>query len=187
MKRWLAILPLVALVGLVVLAVSRLTQSDPDKSSFASPERPAPSIELTTLDGGTYNFASDGRVTVVNFWATWCTPCRVEHPLLVDMKERGVRVIGVLYKDEAEKGATLLEREGNPFETVVLDPIGDGGIAFGIAGVPETFLVDHNGQIIKSLRSPLNYGSASDFLNAFNTAEATATAQVQARPQHAER
>jgi len=170
MKRWIAIIPLVILIGLIVVAAVRLTTNDPDTSSFASPMRPAPSIELATLDGGAFNFAEDEDVAIVNFWATWCTPCRAEHPLLLDMEEQGVRIIGVLYKDDTEKGRQLLERDGNPFETVVLDPIGDGGIAFGIAGVPETFLVDRDGQIIKSLRSPVDYGRASDFVKAYREA-----------------
>lgn len=170
MKRWLAAIPLAVLVGLIAIAVVRLTGEDPNTDSFASPERPAPSFEMATFSGDKYNFAEDGEVTLVNFWATWCTPCRAEHPVLVDLKEQGVRIVGVLYKDEEALGRELLARDGDPFEVVAMDPLGDAGIAFGIAGVPETFLVDGEGMIIKSMRSPIDYARASEFLEAYQAA-----------------
>ena len=125
---------------------------------------------MATLAGDAYNFAEDQDVTLVNFWATWCTPCRAEHPVLLDLKEQGVRIVGVLYKDDEALGRELLRRDGDPFEVVAMDPTGDAGIAFGIAGVPETFLVDRNGMIIKSMRSPIDYNRASEFLRAYREA-----------------
>lgn len=171
MKRWLAAIPLAILIGLIVVAAVRLTTDDPNTDTFASPKRPAPSVEMATLDGAVFNFAEDEDVALVNFWATWCTPCRAEHPVLLELKEQGVRIVGVLYKDEEELGRQLLERDGNPFEIVAMDPTGDAGIAFGIAGVPETFLVDRDGMIIKSMRSPIDYGRASEFLEAYRAAK----------------
>ncbi len=170
MKRWLAIIPLAILVGLVAIATVRLTTDDPNTDTFASPERPAPSVDMATLAGGVYNFAEDEDVALVNFWATWCTPCRAEHPVLLDLKEQGVRIVGVLYKDDEGLGRQLLARDGDPFDVVAMDPTGDAGIAFGIAGVPETFLVDRNGMIIKSMRSPIDYARASEFLKAYREA-----------------
>lgn len=171
MNRWLAAIPLAVLVSLIVVAAVRLTTNDPDTDTFASPERPAPSFEMATLTGEPYNFAEDAEVTLVNFWATWCTPCRAEHPVLLELQNQGVRIVGVLYKDDEELGRQLLARDGNPFEVVAMDPSGDAGIAFGIAGVPETFLVDGDGMIIKSMRSPIDYGQASEFLQAYREAE----------------
>lgn len=176
MKRWLAAIPLAILVGLVVVAAVRLATDDPNTDTFASPERPAPSVDMATLEGGVYNFAGDEDVALVNFWATWCTPCRAEHPVLLDLEKQGVRIVGVLYKDDADLGRQLLKRDGNPFDVVAMDPTGDAGIAFGIAGVPETFLVDRDGMIIKSMRSPIDYGRASEFLEAYRKAKQTAGA-----------
>ncbi len=176
MKRWLAAIPLAILAGLVVIATVRLTTDDPNTDSFASPMRPAPSFDMATLAGENYNFAADGEVTLVNFWATWCTPCKAEHPVLVDLAEQGVRIVGVLYKDDEQLGRELLAKDGNPFEVVAMDPTGDAGIAFGIAGVPETFLVDKDGMIIKSMRSPINYDHASQFLRAYEAAQSEAGA-----------
>lgn len=170
MKRWLAAIPLAILVALIAVAAVRLTTNDPNTDTFASPMRPAPYFDMATLAGDSYNFAEDGEVTIVNFWATWCTPCKAEHPVLVDLAEQGVRIVGVLYKDDEQLGRELLARDGNPFEVVAIDPTGDAGIAFGIAGVPETFLVDKNGMIIKSMRSPINYGHASEFRKAYEAA-----------------
>ena len=167
MKRWFAIVPLVVLVGLVALAFTRLSTKDPDASSFRSPERAAPAYVFATEDGKAVSFASYGEPVIVNFWATWCTPCRAEHPVLLQMKEQGAHMIGILYKDDTAAGVDLLEHDGNPFDILALDPTGDGGIEFGLSGVPETFLVDANGRIVETLRSPLNYDTAQRFLDAY--------------------
>jgi cytochrome c biogenesis protein CcmG, thiol:disulfide interchange protein DsbE len=163
----MAAIPLVALLILMGVSLSRLTSDHPAPASFASPERPAPDIQLASLDGGPIRFDTGGDVRLVNFFASWCTPCRAEHPILLQLKEQGVNITGVLYKDETEAGRALLARDGDPFAQVAIDPTGDAGLAFGISGVPETFMVDARGRIIKTFRGPLDASRAREFLDAY--------------------
>jgi cytochrome c biogenesis protein CcmG/thiol:disulfide interchange protein DsbE len=112
---------------------------------------------------------------VVNIWATWCAPCRAEHPLLVELAAEGVDILGVLYKDpDLDLARRLLAEEGDPFAWHVLDPAGDAFIAFGSTGVPETFLIDADGMIVKTLRGPLTEATRDEFLAAWRAAEAGA-------------
>ncbi|MBI1340751.1 redoxin family protein [bacterium] len=172
--RWIAFTPLALLLALVLAAGVRLVTKDPDEQLFTSPERPAPAISAPTLTGGEVNFADLGPGPVlVNFWATWCAPCEVEHPMLIRLAEQGVRIVGVLHRDDPAKGAQALAQAGNPFSEVALDPQGEVYLAFGLAGVPETFLVNREGRIVKTLRGPLTAADVADFLSAYR-AEAAA-------------
>jgi len=176
-KRRLAAIPLVLLAGFAVFAVIRLSSPPAEQGSFASPSRPAPQLKLATLDNGEIVFGAPGAPVIVNFFASWCTPCEAEHPFLMDMRASGANVVGVLYKDQAEKGATLLARKGDPFARVALDPDGSAGIAFGIAGVPESFLIDAQGQIVKTMRGPfLDDRTTNDFLEAYRELAGSPTA-----------
>lgn len=167
--RWLFLLPMALLVVLVGVSVSHLTsvKTGEDRAVFASPERPAPAIAAPAITGETVDFAALKGPVLVNFWATWCTPCKAEHPLLVDMKAQGAPIIGVLHKDRVEAAQALLARDGDPFATVALDPQGDVSLAFGLSGVPETFLIDARGVIVKTFRGPLDAARARDFLDAW--------------------
>jgi cytochrome c biogenesis protein CcmG, thiol:disulfide interchange protein DsbE len=174
--RWLFLLPIGLLVVLVAVSVSRLTsvRSDGEAGVFASPERPAPAIAASVMTGGSVDFGTLKGPVLVNFWATWCTPCKAEHPFLVDMKAQGAPIIGVLHKDKVDAAQALLARDGDPFSTVALDPQGDVSLAFGLSGVPETFLIDARGVIVKTFRGPLDAARAQDFLDAWR-AEAANT------------
>lgn len=163
----MAAIPLALLAILLGVSLSRLTSDNPAPASFASPERPAPDISLASLDGGEIRFDTGGEVVLINFFASWCTPCRAEHPILMQLREQGVNVVGVLYKDETAAGEALLARDGNPFAKVAIDATGDGGLAFGISGVPETFMIDAKGRIVKSFRGPLDAARGREFLDAY--------------------
>lgn len=168
MNRWAALAPLVLLAVLVVVGVVRLTDDDPAPKTFASPERMAPDMSAPALSGGDLRLSSfEGRPVLVNFWATWCTPCKAEHPLLLTMKAEGAEILGVLHKDQPDLARKLLVQDGDPFAAVALDPTGDISIAFGISGVPETFLINAEGRIVKSLRGPLDPVKAEEFLEAW--------------------
>lgn len=170
MKRWLALIPLALFAVLVVVAWQQLTAKDPSPASFTSPERPVPDRQVTTLDGQAFSLPSlKGRPYLVNIWASWCTPCRAEHPFLVEMSKQDVEIIGVLYEDPDLAAATgILEREGNPFSQIVLDPEGDLGLDVGISGVPETFLVNADGMIVKTIRGPIvDPVTAKGFVDAY--------------------
>jgi cytochrome c biogenesis protein CcmG/thiol:disulfide interchange protein DsbE len=180
-KRWLALIPLALFAVLVVVAFQQLTAKDPAPASFTSPERPVPDRQLATMDGAPFSLtALKGKPYLVNFWASWCTPCRAEHPFLVAMAEQKVEIVGILYKDPDQPAAkAILEREGDPFSQIAADPAGDLGLDVGISGVPETFLVNAEGMIIKTMRGPIvDQGIAQGFIDAYRAEAAKAPASA---------
>lgn len=94
-------------------------------------------------------------VKLVNFWASWCPPCRVEHPLLIRLAEEGLPVYGVNYKDRPEDAAQFLAELGNPFTAILSDPKGRNGIEWGVLAMPESYLIDSQGKIVLHFRGPI--------------------------------
>ena len=181
--RWLVLTPLALFLVVAGVSFSQLTSSKPSPASFSSPIRPIPNLSAPTLDGQSLNFAGLKGPIIVNFWATWCTPCKAEHPILMQMKAAGVPIIGVQHFDESDranpqvatdKAREILKRDGDPFQALAVDPEGDISLSFGIAGVPESFLVDQKGMIIKTLRGPLVGHDADDMLAAYRSEAAKA-------------
>lgn len=170
------LLPLGFLVVLIGFAFSQLTSSAPAPAGFASPVRPAPQFDVQSLDGRQVKLADfKGRPVLVNFWGSYCAPCKLEHPLLMQMAQQGVEIVGMLYEDPALDAARdLLAKEGNPFATVGIDPHGDLGIAMGISGVPESFLIDANGQIVKTQRNYFTARDVPEFVAAYRAEQAKA-------------
>jgi cytochrome c biogenesis protein CcmG/thiol:disulfide interchange protein DsbE len=169
-KRWIPIAALVPFAALVGVSVWLLTRPEPGPMTFSSPERPAPDFDLASLDGGRVALADlKGRPVLVNFWGSYCAPCKIEHPLLMEMARDGVEIVGILYKDpDIPEAKRILVNDGNPFSKIAIDPTGDFGLEVGISGVPETFLVNANGMIVKTLRGPIsNDHQAKDFADAW--------------------
>jgi cytochrome c biogenesis protein CcmG/thiol:disulfide interchange protein DsbE len=110
--------------------------------------QPAPDFSVDALQGGPGIARADltGPV-ILNFFASWCQPCLLEHPQLMALSRSGVTLWGIAYKDKVPAASGFLERHGNPFARVAQDPAGDAGIAWGITGVPESFLVDRQGVV----------------------------------------
>jgi cytochrome c biogenesis protein CcmG/thiol:disulfide interchange protein DsbE len=159
MKRALALAPLILLAVIVVAGGFVLLRGgERETVSAGDPGRRAPTFALASLGGGEMvtSDAFAGRAHVVNFYASWCTPCRAEHPVLMSLKEQGVTILGVAYKDRPEASRRFLEQLGNPFSAVALDPEGRFALEMGVAGaVPETFVVDAEGRIRAVHRGPL--------------------------------
>jgi len=113
--------------------------------------KPAPAFALPRLDDPTQTVKRDdllGKVWVMNVWASWCAPCREEHPLVVAFaRERKVPVVGLNYKDRPGDARGWLERLGNPYAATLIDFDGKVGIDFGVYGVPETFVIDAQGVV----------------------------------------
>jgi cytochrome c biogenesis protein CcmG, thiol:disulfide interchange protein DsbE len=159
-RRLLAFAPLLLFVALIAVIFLTLSSGGARNDNFASGlvGKPAPAFELPTLDGKATITAETfkGRRYLVNFFASWCVPCRYEHPLLVELKARGVTVVGVAYKDAPEKTQAFLAQLGDPYAAIGQDPTGRLGIELGIAGVPETFVIDENGVIVALHRGPID-------------------------------
>lgn len=120
--------------------------------------KPVPEFRLEPLEGlsngdgspvpGVSSADLGGRVSIVNVWASWCAPCRAEHPLLMTLGERDdVRLVGINYKDKTANALRFLGQLGNPFDAVGVDPRGSAAIDWGVYGVPETFVVAADGTI----------------------------------------
>ena len=147
--------PAAALAGLVAMFAVGL-QRDPSKIPSPLIGKPAPAFDLPTQDGGRLTLESlRGQPVVVNFWASWCTPCLEEHPLLMELARSGVRIVGMNYKNERDDAAQWLARHGNPFGVIARDADGRVGLDWGVYGVPETFVLDAGGVIRHKHIGPL--------------------------------
>ncbi|NBC34510.1 MAG: DsbE family thiol:disulfide interchange protein [Alphaproteobacteria bacterium] len=160
MKRLLALVPLLVF-ALVAgwMAVPLLDGSDPRVLPSALIDREAPDFALPPLPGRESGFARDdlgGRPVLVNVFASWCTPCLAEHPVLTRLaREEGVTVYGINYRDEPEDALTWLDRHGDLYTAIGADPEGRVAIDWGVYGVPETFVVDAAGRIRYRHAGPL--------------------------------
>jgi len=144
-------LPLIALVALVAVFATSLNR-DPSLVQSVLINKPAPQFTLAAVDGvGVPGFDTEalkGEVTVVNVFASWCIPCRAEHPVLTQLKAAtGVRLFGINQKDAPENAAAFLKDLGNPYDRIGADRDNRVSIDWGVYGVPETFIVDKNGVI----------------------------------------
>jgi cytochrome c biogenesis protein CcmG, thiol:disulfide interchange protein DsbE len=158
-KRLGAFIPLIGLAVLVLISAFLLMRPNAPPHTITSGliGRPAPTYAMTRLGGGELvtSDALRGRPHLINVFASWCTPCRAEHPILMTLEGRGVPIVGVAYKDRAEATERFLGELGDPFLAVGQDPAGRLGLDLGIAGVPETFVVGADGRIRAVHRGPL--------------------------------
>jgi cytochrome c biogenesis protein CcmG/thiol:disulfide interchange protein DsbE len=167
--RWtIAVAIGVVAVGLVVLSQRFGRDAEAVGSNLLN--RTAPTGELERLDGpGSLDLADlRGSRVVVNFWASWCQPCREEHRDLVriadDYRDRGVRVVGVVFQDDAADARAFLLRFGDGYDTV-LDSHSRTAIDFGIFGVPETFYLDEDGVVRGNVAGPVDYAAVAAALD----------------------
>jgi cytochrome c biogenesis protein CcmG/thiol:disulfide interchange protein DsbE len=110
-----------------------------------------PSFSLSTLSGDDVltNETMSGKVALIHFWASWCSACNAEQPMLMDIKNvYGVPIYGIAFKDDADSARDSLNAHGNPYVMTGVDTNGDVGVEFGIYGTPETYVVNPDGYII---------------------------------------
>lgn len=174
-NRW-ALMPVLIFAGMAALFAFALTVGDPSKLPSALIGRPVPQTEFPALEdlrqaagqpvpGFSSADLANGKVSVVNFWASWCVPCIEEHPLLIALRnETGVDVYGVNYKDQAEAGRRFLGRYGNPFTAIGTDRNGRGAIEWGVYGMPETFVINGRGEIAYKHVGPISKESLAQKL-----------------------
>jgi cytochrome c biogenesis protein CcmG, thiol:disulfide interchange protein DsbE len=156
--RLLLILPPLLFAALAAMFWWGMGRSDPDSlpSVFVGKAAPGlPAEAIPGIPGLTDADLRTGQVTVVNFWASWCPPCRAEHPVLKQMAADGIRVAGVNMMDKAENAAAYLRDEGNPFFGVGFDPKGRHRLDWGVTAPPETFIVAGDGTVAFKFVGPL--------------------------------
>ena len=160
MRRFL---PLIILLGVIILFLfgtfKKNTRVIP--TPLIGQEVPIMGLETRFYDDFESNILEDilksNKIKIINFWASWCLPCEVEHPILMGLsKKSDFIIIGVNYKDTEEGSSEFLNEKGNPYDLVVIDDEGMMGIEMGLTGVPETFVVNEEGKIIYRIVGPIN-------------------------------
>lgn len=164
MNRWLATVPLAVLIALGGLFYFYALRRDPQVQPQALVGRAMPDLTLPSLaDGRSVRLrdaAAQGPM-LVNFFASWCAPCEIEQPVLMGLRGRGVRLVGVAYKDAPPNTQAMLARLGDPFALTVVDRDGRAGVEFGVTGVPETYLIGRDGQVLAKHTGPLDEAEAA--------------------------
>ena len=157
------------IVGCILIAFAVMLFKSEDERSALGPvliNKSIPKFSVPTITVASAEldneiaFAMDdlqnGRVSVVNFWASWCVPCRIEHPELMKLKTNAnIDVYGINYKDEAASAAKFLRKLGNPYLKTGFDEYGRVGIDWGVYRIPVTFVVNQTGQILYRHEGPI--------------------------------
>jgi cytochrome c biogenesis protein CcmG, thiol:disulfide interchange protein DsbE len=158
MAKFLMFLPPLIFAGLAATFYIGMTRDNPDGLPSTFIGQPAPALPAKPLADFPLLTAADlntGNITLVNFWASWCPPCRAEHPVLMQMAADGIRVAGVNFKDTAEDATAYLTDDGNPFLALAFDPQGRSAIDWGVTAPPETFIIDGDGKVLLRFIGPL--------------------------------
>ena len=116
-------------------------------------------VELTLFNNDKFNInkISNYKYTLINFWASWCAPCRDEHPILLKLSnEENLKLLGVNFKDKKNNAIEFLNKLGDPYDDLTKDEFGKHSINFGIYGIPESILIDKDLIIIKKFIGPMS-------------------------------
>ncbi|MCV6597171.1 MAG: DsbE family thiol:disulfide interchange protein [Mangrovicoccus sp.] len=154
----LAALPPVLFAGLALLFYFGMQRDDPDALPSARAGQAAPAVVLSQLgEAAPFDDATlrAPGVKLVNFWASWCAPCRVEHSQLEQLAAEGVTIYGVNYKDKAPKALAFLQELGDPYAAMGADSSGRMALDWGLYGVPETYVIDGDGVVRLRFAGPI--------------------------------
>ena len=161
MKKIFLILPLILLtIVCLFFLLFILLEKNPNRPPSALLNKNLPSFSSTSLYNKNKHLDSDDlkeKYTLINFFASWCTPCRAEHHLFFEIKKRqpDLFILGLAHKDDPTDSKKYLEEEGNPYSFVGLDQDGKIAFEFGVFGLPETFIVNNKGKIIFKHTGPI--------------------------------
>ena len=164
----LYVLPVVLIVAVAAIFGLLLSEPrDPELIPSVLIDKPAPAFHLPSLTGGADVTEADlrnpGGITVFNVFASWCVPCRAEHPVLKAIaRNPKVRVVGLDYKDKPADARAYLDELGNPYARIAADAKGRVAIDYGVYGVPETFIVNDKGRIVYKFTGPLDANTYQD-------------------------
>jgi len=173
MKRLIPLLPLVIfLIICFFLLIYLIQQNDPSKPPSALINKAVPNFQTENLFNKSETLTNKdikNKFVLVNFFASWCAPCKVEHPLFFKMKKEfpNLFLLGINYKDKMKDAEIYLTSEGNPYTFVGIDKNGMIGLEFGVFGLPETFLINSKGKIIFKHIGPLTKNIINDEIKYF--------------------
>lgn len=186
--HFLRLVPVLVFSGVAIFFALALHSGDPSRLPSTLIGKPVPQSVFPPIEGLETDgkpepgFSSadlaKGKVSVVNYWASWCEPCVAEHPLLVELKTTtGVDIYGVNYKDQAAAARRFIGRYGNPYTAVGTDASGRAAIDWGVYGTPETFVINGQGEVVYKHVGPLSSDSlTAKIIPAVETARRRATA-----------
>lgn len=162
----LVILPPAVFAGLAAMFLWGMNRENPGENPSALAGREAPAVPVQTLPDKvqlTDAMLREPGVKLVNFWASWCPPCRVEHPVLMELSQE-IPVYGVALRDNPDNALAFLAEGGDPYHAIGDDPRGRTAIDWGVTAPPETFIVDGNGRILYRFAGPI---VGADYENRF--------------------
>ena len=167
-RIWSSILPLFIFLGIAGASYSLLSTEGRDVSALPSAliDKPAPNLGVPELKGlmvngeqipGMTQDMFKDKISIVNVFASWCVPCRQEHPQIVELgKDDRLQIVGINQRDSNKNALGFLAELGNPYDVVGVDRSGRASIEWGVYGVPETFIVNHQGRIIYKHVGPIS-------------------------------
>lgn len=157
MRKLLWFLPFFVFLGLGVVLYKQLG-TNPEYMPSALIGKPVPDFTLVSLATNSVEDQSalPKQAYLLNFWATWCPTCEMEHAYLRELAQQGVSIVGIDYKDDSNKAQQWLATKGNPYQLVVTDELGKFGLDMGVTGAPETFVVNSKGIIVYRHQGDLN-------------------------------
>ena len=164
---------LITLIFLFVIVVFYFSlNKDPSYQTNSLVGKKLVELNLESFDGD-YNLSTkdfkNNNFTLINFWASWCSPCRVEHPILMSLsKSKKLKLVGINFKDKKNNAKKFLKELGNPYNLIAKDEIGKKSVNFGIYGIPESILVNKEMIVIKKFIGPLNTQDYNEILKIIN-------------------
>ena len=156
---WWMVIPALGAAAVLTVFLLGLQRDDVQRLPSALIDKSVPDFSLQPLraDGAalTDEALIGNGVKLLNIWASWCGPCRVEHPHLMDLAAEGIAIHGINYKDAPENAEAFLAELGDPYDIIGADTNGRAGIEFGVYGVPETFVINADGKIVYKQVGPV--------------------------------
>ena len=158
MRKLILGLPVLVFAIFAGLAFVGMQREDPNSLPSTATGQAAPKVQLQRLPGYEPFAQSDlftGEVKLVNFWASWCAPCRAEHPTLMELSQQNIPVYGVNFKDNPLKAMAFLDELGDPYVLGGADPDAEMAVDWGVYGLPETFVLGPDGTVLLRVAGPL--------------------------------